>query len=75
MGQQCLSNGSCAVVCDDTGDCSGGNGCSNPTIEGARHCITDLLKPLLACQGTSECPPGSHCQDIGFDGICIGLHT
>lgn len=75
MGQQCLSNGSCAVVCAANADCSGGNGCSNPTVEGTRHCITGPLMPFAACQHTSDCPPGAHCQDIGFGGVCITLHT
>jgi hypothetical protein len=74
-GQQCLSNGSCAIVCDDNADCTGGNGCSNPSVEGARHCITQTLLPLVPCPSTADCPPGSHCQDIGFGGICIGLHS
>lgn len=72
--QQCLSNGSCAVVCTKNEDCSG-SGCSNPTVEGTHHCITGPVMPFEACQRTSDCPPGSHCQDIGFGGICITLHT
>ena len=35
-GQQCLSNGSCAIVCDDNADCTGAcNGCSNASLEGS----------------------------------------
>lgn len=74
-GQQCLSNGSCAVVCTKNEDCSGGSGCSNPSVEGAHHCITGPLMPFETCQHTSDCPPGSHCQDIGNGGICITLHA
>jgi hypothetical protein len=75
-GQQCLSNGSCAVVCDDNADCSGTgcNGCSNPSIEGARHCISGPFSPDVLCTTTLDCPPGSHCQDIGAaSNFCIRL--
>jgi hypothetical protein len=74
-GQQCLSNGSCDVDCVDNADCSGGSGCSNPSVEGARHCITGPLIPFVTCPSTAECPPGSHCQDIGNGGVCIDLHV
>jgi len=74
MGQICLSNGSCAVECAANNDCSGGSGCSNPSIEGKHHCITGPLMPFEACKRTSDCPPGSHCQDIGNGGACIALH-
>lgn len=29
--------------------------------------------PLITCTATSNCPPGSHCQDIGSGGVCIEL--
>ncbi|MDF3042366.1 MAG: hypothetical protein K0Q71_5072 [Thermomicrobiales bacterium] len=73
-GQQCLSNGSCAVVCDDNADCTGGCGCSNPSVEGARHCIGDFVRPLVSCTNTTDCPPGAHCQDIGAASpLCISV--
>ena len=73
-GQQCLSNGSCAIVCDDNADCTGAcNGCSNASLEGERHCIVGLLLPIERCTSTTDCPPGSHCQDIGNGGACIEL--
>jgi hypothetical protein len=72
-GQQCLSNGSCAIVCAVNGDCSG-CGCSNPSVEGAQHCIGDLVRPEVLCTSTTDCPPGSHCQDIGAaSSVCISV--
>jgi hypothetical protein len=72
-GQQCLSNGSCAIVCAVNGDCSG-CGCSNPSVEGAQHCISDLVRPQVLCTSTTDCPPGSHCQDIGAaSSVCISV--
>ncbi|MFN8677521.1 MAG: hypothetical protein U0Z70_14190 [Thermomicrobiales bacterium] len=71
-GQVCLGNGSCAIACTDSGAC-GICGCSNPDIEGAQHCISGPLQPLVRCAATADCPPGSHCQDIGNGGVCIEL--
>jgi len=59
-GQVCLSNGSCAVACNDDGDCSGCYVCGGPTTEGARHCVSDVCG--TPCSSTAECPPGTHCQ-------------
>jgi hypothetical protein len=73
-GQQCIGNGSCAIVCAASGDCPGGSGCSNPSVEGARHCIAGPLTPPVTCATTADCPPGSHCQDIGTK-LCIELYT
>jgi hypothetical protein len=73
-GQQCLSNGSCAIVCTENSDCSS-CGCSNPSVEGARHCISGPLQPFVPCTSTLDCPPGAHCQDIGAGGVCIALCT
>jgi hypothetical protein len=70
-GQVCLSNGSCAIACTD-GEC-GACGCSNPDVEGVRHCISGPLQPYVTCIATADCPPQSHCQDIGFGGVCIEL--
>ena len=75
-GQTCLSNGSCATVCDDNADCSGGGGtcgCSKPSVEVERHCISGAIQPFMPCEGTLDCPPGSHCQNIGFGGVCISV--
>jgi hypothetical protein len=72
-GQTCLSNGSFAIVCTGNTDCSGGCGCSNPSVEGPSHCISGPLQPFVPCAGTVDCPPGAHCQDIGFGGVCISV--
>jgi hypothetical protein len=72
-GQECISNGSCAKVCTTNPDCAGTcNGCSNPSTEGAHHCIVGPLMPTVPCNDTTDCPPGSHCQDIGAK-VCIEL--
>jgi len=74
-GQQCLSNGSCAIVCTDNADCpSTCGGCSNPDVEGAHHCIGDFVRPEVFCTSTTDCPPGSHCQNIGAaSSVCISV--
>jgi hypothetical protein len=73
-GQTCLSNGSCAIVCAVNGDCTGGCGCSNPSVEGTRHCIGDLVRPEAFCTSTTDCPPGAHCQNIGAaSSVCISV--
>jgi hypothetical protein len=72
-GQQCLGNGSCAIVCTTNNDCTGScNGCSNPSVEGEHHCIVGPLIPTVTCTTTDDCPPGSHCQNIGVP-VCISL--
>lgn len=71
-GQVCLDNGSCAIACAANNDC-GACGCSNASIEGAHHCIAGPLDPITTCTATTDCPPGSHCQDIGNGGVCIEL--
>jgi hypothetical protein len=71
-GQVCLGNGSCAIACTTSNDC-GICGCSNPDVEGAHHCIAGPLMPFISCAATTDCPPGSHCQDIGNGGVCIEL--
>lgn len=71
-GQVCISNGSCAIACTTNGDC-GACGCSNPNVEGTHHCISGPLQPLVTCDSTADCPPQSHCQDIGNGGVCIEL--
>ncbi|MDF3042368.1 MAG: hypothetical protein K0Q71_5074, partial [Thermomicrobiales bacterium] len=38
-GQQCLSNGSCAIVCIESAVCPVGCGCSAASVEGAQHCV------------------------------------
>jgi hypothetical protein len=73
-GQTCLSNGSCAIVCAGQPDCSGSCGCSNPSVEGAQHCIGDFVRPEVRCTSTTECPSGSHCQELAPGvGVCISV--
>jgi len=75
-GKKCLSNGSCAIVCTVNEDCPSTdcNGCSNPDIDGVRHCIVGALQPFVTCTTTAKCPQGSHCQDLGAaKPVCISL--
>lgn len=74
-GQVCIGNGSCAIACTSNNDCDpcGGGACSNPDIEGNRHCIDGLVNPITTCKTTADCPPQSHCQDLGGGGVCIEL--
>src|SRR5215203_5665348 len=66
---------SCAIVCTDNADCpSTCGGCSNPDVEGAHHCIGDFVRPQVFCTSTTDCPPGSHCQNIGAaSSVCISV--
>jgi hypothetical protein len=76
-GQQCLSNGSCAIACDETTTCPGTCFCSGrASTEGVRHCSKGILQPQMQCASTSACPRGSHCQDItGTTHLCAELCT
>jgi hypothetical protein len=43
-------------------------------VENENHCISGPLMPFVSCTNTSDCPPGSHCQNIGAaNAVCIGL--
>jgi hypothetical protein len=72
-GRVCLSNGSCAFPCTDTNDCPCSL-CSPPNVEGEQHCTDGgMVSPITTCTGTVDCPPGSHCQDMGGGGVCFEL--
>lgn len=76
--EQCLSNGSCAIVCDQSTTCpSHCGGCSGrASTEGAFHCIKGLLPTQTPCTSTAGCPRGTHCQDItGTMSLCVPLCT
>ena len=68
--QVCLSNGSCAIVCNAFGDCPASpacSGCSDPDSNGARHCLRDACG--TPCTSTADCPPGTKCQpQVGCPG-------
>jgi hypothetical protein len=75
-GRVCLGNGSCAIACTDNNDCDacGGGACPDATnVEGERHCTGGLVQPITTCTGTVDCPPGSHCTDMGGGGVCEEL--
>jgi hypothetical protein len=62
----CLSNGSCALICDLPGSppCPSGCTCVG-SIEGPRQCLpndtSDCPTPQ-PCTSTAECPPGQICH-------------
>lgn len=64
--QQCLSNGSCAIVCVGVGnECPPAPGCVCQTsADGPKHCSDiarcDLYKQV--CASTADCPPRQQCQ-------------
>ena len=67
-GRLCLSNGSCATVCDELADCATGCSCNGPNIEGTKTCAA----PGFTCEGfpqvcadTAACPSGQTCQLSG----------
>lgn len=73
-GQQCLGSGSCAIVCTNNLDCPpGGCGCSDPNVEGGRHCISDFFRPLVSCTSTADCPLGAQCQVVEAAGVCVSV--
>ena len=74
-GQVCLSNGSCAIACTNNNDCDAcsGGACTSPNVEGEQNCSRGLVIPITTCRGTVDCPPGSHCEDMGGGGVCVEL--
>jgi hypothetical protein len=70
----CLSNGSCAHVCDP-GGCPDGCNCSLASTEGPSHCIANGGTLGQTCTSTAECPHGQHCQEIQMSAErhCVGL--
>jgi hypothetical protein len=73
VGQQCLGSGGCAIVCTNNLDCPGGCGCSDPNVEGGRHCISDFVRPQVLCTSTTDCPLGAQCQVVGAAGVCVSV--
>jgi hypothetical protein len=76
-GQQCLSNGSCAMVCGPGIPCpSYCTGCSVPTSEGETHCVAGNSPntcPTQVCSSTADCPAGKQCQMCLGSGRCFSL--
>lgn len=67
-GQVCLSNGSCATVCDELADCADGCSCSGANTEGIKTCAAPGFSCealVQVCTGTAGCPPGQTCQGTG----------
>jgi hypothetical protein len=75
LGQDCLGSGGCAIVCTNNLDCPAGSGCgcSDPSVEGTRHCISDFVRPLVSCTSTTDCPLGAHCQDTSLGRVCVSV--
>jgi hypothetical protein len=65
--KQCLSNGSCAQVCEGAEGCPSGCGCSDESMEVVQRCIDTSVSgcnpPVQACTSTAQCPIGQHCQE------------
>jgi hypothetical protein len=74
-GQDCLGSGGCAIVCTNNLDCPNGSGCgcSDPSVEGTKHCISDFVRPLVSCTSTTDCPLGAHCQDTLLGRVCVSV--
>jgi hypothetical protein len=67
-GRVCLSNGSCATVCDELADCADGCSCSGANTEGIKTCAAPGFSCeafVQVCTGTAGCPPGQTCQGTG----------
>jgi hypothetical protein len=63
-GQTLLSNGTCAVACNESADCiadCGASACSGPNAEEEQYCIVEGASSG-PCESTVDCPPGFHCQ-------------
>jgi hypothetical protein len=69
-GLQRLSNGSCARVCEDDGDCALVCECGLLSVDGPRHCtpeVSNCADIPLPCSTTADCPPGQYCANVGGD--------
>lgn len=62
--QQCLSNGSCAIVCGDHPDCIAVRCNCDASVEGPKHCNTAAVCEFYTqvCSSTAECPVLHHCR-------------
>jgi hypothetical protein len=62
-GQQCLSNGACAIDCAISNDCPLGCFCQ-ASAEGPKRCsnFANCNHPRQACTTVADCPPGWYCQ-------------
>jgi hypothetical protein len=68
-GKQCLSNGSCAALCDfDLQNCPAGCFCGLPSTEVSSRCISGAAATCeeipQSCTSSAQCPQGQHCQDV-----------
>jgi hypothetical protein len=61
-GFTCLSNGSCAIACEDT--CPSAGCICNSNVEGKGNCIVQSFCEIVgeACTSTADCPQGQQCQ-------------
>jgi hypothetical protein len=64
-GQQCLSNGACAIDCAIDNDCPFGQQClCRASAEGPKHCGSyhDCRVYTQVCTTLADCRPGWYCQ-------------
>jgi hypothetical protein len=83
-GNECLANGTCGQICENTGDCLGqGSDCFNcaASAEGTKHCSLGGYCSEKPCTSTADCSDGKHCAvtSCGPQGssktLCIPLCT
>jgi hypothetical protein len=70
--QVCLSNGTCATVCQTDGNCNADCTCNGfPSAEGPRYCTADTTCGDVpqVCTTANDCPRGQACQGTNCDGI------
>src|SRR5215217_6836958 len=67
------STASCTPNCVERTCGNDGCGCSDPSVEGTKHCISDFVRPLVSCTSTTDCPLGAHCQDTLLGRVCVSV--
>lgn len=80
-GRQCLINGTCAMVCSTSADCTAACGCTG-SVDGTVECVVSggsCADFPQTCSTTADCPAGQHCEQTGcgpgpsFENRCVGL--
>ena len=80
-GRQCLINGTCAMVCSTSADCTAACGCT-ASVDGTLECVVSggsCADFPQTCSTTADCPAGQHCEQTGcgpgpsFENRCVAL--
>jgi hypothetical protein len=80
-GRECLINGTCAITCRTSTECTAACGCT-ASVDGPLQCV--VFGGVCAdfpqtCVTTADCPAGQHCEQTGcgpgpsFENRCVSL--